>query len=492
MNKKNIMPIAVLTLICVIVAALLGVVNLFTSPIIDEMEAQKIYDSLREVLDGTFEPVSSLPENAPKSVNAMYKVTDGGVLKGHVVTLTVKGYAGDISVTVGVDTEGNVTKAVVTKESESHGKPGMKDYPKNFEGVASDKVADVELFTGATVSSTAIKGAVIDAVNAVMGGTVSVPDNDGDQSAGATPETLPKTDEEIIALAKALVSGSEGFEDVTPSYNKPETLKRLYRETSGKGYVAYVVTAGQYVPVANEGLIHMNMDGDIENINHLTWIVGHSVSAEGFADKFVGKDNWSVEGVELVSEATVTAGDFRAAVSDAVEVVTKLIDRTEKKILELADRIVPNSKGFVELEIPADAPETLKKLYKETSGKGYVAYIVTPGEYVAVATEGMVYFDTLGTIKDVDLLIWTVGHGVEPGDFAEGFVGKTEKTIGDVELVTSATYTSRDFKNAIIDAFPYIPKDFPIARVLGIVILSLAAVSAAAMIIIYKKRRALK
>lgn len=492
MNKNNIMPVAVLTVICVIVAALLGAVNMFTSPVIDKMEEQKVYDSLREVLDGTFEPVDTLPANAPKSVNAMYKVTDGGELKGHVVTLTVKGYAGDISLTVGVDAEGNVTKAVVTSESESHGKAGMKDYPNNFEGVSADKVADVELFTGATVSSTAIKGAVIDAVNAVTGGTISSPDKGGDESVGTTPETLPKTDDEIISLAKALVSGSVGFENVTPSYNRPETLKRLYKETSGKGYVAYVVTAGQYVPVANEGLVHLNMDGDIENINHLTWIVGHGVSAEGFADKFVGKDNWSVDGVELISGATVTAGDFRSAVSDAVEVVTKLIDRTEKKILELADELVPNSKGFKELEIPSAAPETLKKLYKETSGKGYVAYIVTPGEYVAVATEGLVYFDTLGTIKDVDLLIWTVGHGVEPGDFAEGFVGKTEETVKDVELVTSATYTSADFKNAIIDAFPYIPKDFPIARVLGVVILCSAVALSAVMIIIYKKRRALK
>lgn len=492
MNKKNIMPVAVLTVICVIVAALLGVVNMFTSPIIQKMEEQKVYDSLREVLDGNFEPVEALPESAPDTVTAMYKVTEGSVLKGHVVTLVVKGYAGDISVTVGVDTEGNVTKAVVTNESESHGKAGMKNYTENFDGVPADKVASVELFSGATVSSTAIKGAVIDAVNAVTGGSVSAPDNDGDESAGATPETLPRPDDEIVALAKALVPGALGFENVTPSYNKPETLKRLYRETGGKGYVAYVVTAGQYVPVANEGLVHINMDGDIENINHLTWIVGHGVSAEGFADKFVGKDNWSVDGVELISGATVTAGDFRSAVSDAVEVVTKLIDRTEKKILELVDEIVPNSKGFEALDIPSGAPETLKRLYKETSGKGYVAYIVTPGEYVAVATEGLVYFDTLGKIKDVNLLIWTVGHGVEPGDFAEGFVGKTEETVKDVELVTSATYTSADFKNAVIGAFPYVPKDFPIARVVGIIILVAAAVFAAAMVVIYKKRRTLK
>ena len=52
MTKKNIMPIVVLTAICVVVAALLGVVNMLTAPIIAEAESQKVYDSFRNVLDG--------------------------------------------------------------------------------------------------------------------------------------------------------------------------------------------------------------------------------------------------------------------------------------------------------------------------------------------------------------------------------------------------------------------------------------------------------
>lgn len=490
MTKKNIMPVVILTAICVVVALILGAVNLFTSPIIKQMEEQKVYDSLREVLDGEFKPIDPLPETAPETVTAMYEVTDGGALKGHVVTLVVKGYAGDISLTVGVDTDNRITKAVVTNESESHGKAGMKEYPNSFDGVHASELSDVDTFTGATISSTAIKGAVIDAVNAVTGGSISVPEEDGDESVGAVPEVLPRTDAELTELAKALVPEAKSFEDVTPS-NAPETLKRLYK-ADDKGYVAYILTRGWGNSVANEGLVHINLDGEVEAINHLTWNVRHEVTADGYADKFVGKDNWSVDGVDLITGATGTSGDFRSAVSDAVYTVTKIIPRTDKKLLELVDKTVPMSSNFELVELPDDAPKTLRRLYKETLGRGYVAYIVTTGWGGSIATEALVYFDTEGTIRNVNLLIWNVGHGVEAGNFPDGFVGKNVDTVEDVELVTSATGTSSDLKNAIVEAFPYIPTHFPIARLIGIVILASAIAAAVTLIIIKKKRRAVK
>ena len=490
MTKKNIMPVAVLTAICIIVAALLGGVNYFTAPEIQKNEEQKIYDSMREVLDGKFKPVESLPENTAKSVTGMYEVTDeSGALKGHVVTVTVKGYKSDISVTVGVDKDGKVTKAMVTSQQESHGKAGMATYTDRFSGMGGSEVADAELFSGATVTSTAIKSAVIDAVNAATGGNIV--------SNGGTPTDttieMPRDELEVLELATALVPGAVGFENVTPEpQNCPEYLLRLYRETSGKGYVAYVVTPGEYVPVANEGLVHINMDGDIENINHLTWIVGHGVSAEGFADKFVGKDNWHIDDVDLISGATVTAGDFRTAVYNAVTEVTEMIQRTDKKLLELVDEIVPVSSDFELLTLPEDAPSTLKRVYKETKGRGYVAFVRTEGWGGAVGTEALVYFDTLGTIKNVKLLVWNVGHGVSGDDFAKSFIGTNKDTVSEVELISGATGTSEAFKNSVVSAFPYIPTHFPTARVIGISVLALCAAAAVCLVILYRRRRTVK
>ena len=173
-KKENIMPVAVLCAICLVVAALMGAVNLVTAPIIKKAEEQKVYDSLRVVLDGEFEEVA-LPEGAPATAKGLYKVTDGGELKGHVVTVVAKGYAGEIAITVGVDAEGKITKAVVTKQSETHGKSGMSAYPDNFAGKGADDIDEVETFTGATISSTAIKKAITDALNTALGNANAEP-----------------------------------------------------------------------------------------------------------------------------------------------------------------------------------------------------------------------------------------------------------------------------------------------------------------------------
>ncbi len=490
MTKKNVLPVVVPTAICLVVAVLLGVVNMLTAPVIDEMEQQKVYDSLRVVLDGTFEQ-AQIPEGASETVKAVYKVTDGDTLKGHVVTLVTKGYAGDISITVGVDAEGKVTKAVITNQSESHGKSGMNTYTDRFEGLNAQAAASQDTFTGATVSSTAIRGAIVDAVNAVTGGSVVAPDApEGEEK----PEIQsPRSDDEILELASALVADDAGFTDVTATlWGNPENLLRLYKENGDKGYVAYVVVPGDYVAVATEAVVHINMDGDIENINLLTWTVGHGVGEGNFAEGFLGADVWHIDDVPLVSGATGTSSDFRSAVAEIIRMVTDLLPRSEKKLLELADELVANSVGFEAMTLPADAPSTLRALYEEQGDKGYVAYIVTAGDYVEVATEALVHIDRWGKIQGVKLLTWTVGHGVEPGDFAERFVGKTEKDVNEVELVTSATYTSSDLRTAIGGIFPYIPDNFPTPMVTGIVIFVLAIAAFVCFTVISRKRRAIK
>ena len=101
-TKANVMPVAVLAAICLVIAGLLAVINGFTAPVIAEREEQKVYDSLREVLDGNFEP-AELPEGTDSSVTAIYNVTKDGSPVGKVVTVSAKGYASTILLTVGVE-----------------------------------------------------------------------------------------------------------------------------------------------------------------------------------------------------------------------------------------------------------------------------------------------------------------------------------------------------------------------------------------------------
>ena len=448
MTKKNIMPAVVLTAICIVVAALLGVVNMFTAPVIEAAEEQRKFDSYRVVLDGTFEEIDK-PANAPSTVTGLLKVTEeGGALKGHVVTLVTKGYAGDISITVGVDAEGKVTKAVITNQSETHGKAGMATYTDKFAGVNAETVADVETFSGATISSTAIKNAIVDAVNTVTGNVSEEPDE----------ENLPSTDEEIKTLA-AEMAGKELTLEELPLMDAPATLKRAY-SAGDDGYFAYIVVPGAYVPVATEAIVHLNTDGEIVKVNLLQWVVGHDVGAGNFADGFVGADRDTIDDVELVTGATGTSSDFRNAVSEAVKYFvdnykpTESLPTTDDEIKSIAAEMAGKALTLEELSL-AHAPETLKRVYS-AGADGYFLYIVVPGAYVPVATEAVVYLDTDFKIVKANLLQWVVGHGVGAGNFADGFVGTDKNTVGDVDLVTNATGTSSDFRTALEAALIFV------------------------------------
>lgn len=298
-KKENVMPVAILAAICLVVALLMGIVNKFTAPVIEQAELQAVQDSLAEVMPGGEFEKADIPDIAPSTVSGVYNDKISG---GKVVTLVTMGYGGEIAITLGVDSEGKVTKAVVTKESETHGQSGMKTYTDNFAGLDAAEVSEVETFSQATISSTAIKNAIYDAMIALG-------------YAAEKKEALPKTDSEILSLAEALAG--KALNAVELSEDAPDTLKRLYK--AGDVYVAYVVVPGEWVTVATEGMVAFDASGKILSVELYQWVVGHdTVYTQDFLDGFVGKDKDTVGDVELVTGATGTSGDFRNAVGEAI------------------------------------------------------------------------------------------------------------------------------------------------------------------------------
>ncbi len=443
MTKKNIMPVAVLTLICVIVAALLAVVNYFTAPTIEENEEQKKYDSLREVLDGTFEP-TELPEGAAESVNAIYKVKDkSGKLIGHVATVTVKGYKSDISVTVGVDTDGKVTKAVVTNEAESHGKGGMATYTDRFAGKDATEVAEAELFSGATVSSTAIRGAVLDAVNTVLGN--STPEE---------PEAqLPKTDEEILALALELNSK---FTDLTllEAEGVSEFVKRIYK--SADGYFAYIVTNTEWNPLETELAVAFDGTGKVIATKLLAWNLSptyehNDIKGDSFVAGLAGKDQTSLENVELITHVTETSGRVREAVLSVSKLFS--LPTSEAEIAEIAGELL-NKDVTLENITPDAITDMVKRLYLASDGS-YVAYIITYTEWNKHEAELVVTLNENGKVTGTKLLAWNLSPTYEHNDikgdtFVESLVGKDDTTLPSVELITHVTETSGRFRDTVL------------------------------------------
>ena len=474
MTKKNLMPVIVLTAICIAVAALLGAINLLTEQRIADNEAQKVYDSFRVVLDGTFETLD-VPEGAPKSVKSIYKVTDGTELKGHVLTLVTKGYAGDIAITVGVDKDGKVTKAVVTSEAESHGKAGMKNYTDRFAGVGADEVESVETFTGATASSTAIKGAIVDAVNFMAGGFE------------AEAEKLPRTDEEIIALGKELIGSEVELTDVTPE--DTTDVKRMYKASGNNGYIAYVLVISQYGTTETETLIHISNTGKIVSVNKLVWktsdaMYGYVPPTDGvvnaFYDRLPGTTSDTADGVELVTNATSTSTKLMTGIKEALAIADSLIKKDmptpEEQVISLGKELIGTD---VELaEVTPEGLDFVKKIYKAGAGKGYIAYaVVISANYGTVETETLIHISSTGKIEGVKKMVWKTSdaiYGYVPptedvvNAFYASLAGNGSATIGDVDLVTNATNTSTNLMNAIKEALTatdaLIAKDLPTAE----------------------------
>ena len=533
-KKQNILPVVVLLAICVVVAGILGAVNLLTAERIEENENAKIYASLTEVMDGYITPVKNLPEGTPKSVTAMYDVKeekDSDELLGKIVTVSVKGYAGNILMTVGVYEDGTVSKVVITSQSESHGKAGMATYTDKFTGVTgTEEVEAVEHFAGATISSTAIRGGVADAVDAAMGTAEAEPE-----------EVLPKTDEEILDLAGKLVGDGVTFENVTPE--ESNYTKRIYKASGGRGYVAYIVVMSRYGTPETETLVHFTNKGVISGIEKLTWSpspanpdYGYYPPSEDVVDayytKYVGKTAEQIysgfireEGedkeIEHASGATSTSIGLATSVVEAGVFVEELIrndmPRDEEEVIAMIGELVGNVS--IENVTPDDAYYA-RRIYKLGDNKGFVAYLVVISRYGTPETETLVHFDNSGRIAAIKKIVWSPSpanpeYGYYPPSeevvdaFYAKFIGQTiqnfeEKFIesdsedAEIEHAAGATSTSMALSMSVLEALEFIdgmivPDLDNTPRIVGIAVIC-AAFASVAGIITYKfiKRRRAK
>ena len=238
-----------------------------------------------------------------------------------------------------------------------------------------------------------------------------------------------------------------------------------------------------------------------ESIKKITWAVSDAVPEWGynppseeklgeFYSGLVGKNSSTIDDVDLKTGATNTTTTLVTTIKEALGAVSALIiDSGEQAAIlnQKMESLVPAAEGFEKIELSADAPATVKALYKVVGFDGHVAHIITSTQYVAVETEALVYVAN-GKVKNIELITWTVGHGVGPGDFAKTLVGKNAGKLADVELVTEATGTSMHLRDAVIDAISVAPVDKTPA-VVGIAVFALVIIGLAACIIVPKTMR---
>ncbi len=308
-----------------------------------------------------------------------------------------------------------------------------------------------------------------------------------------------------------VLPNSTVFEELdTSKYDLPKTLKSAYRESADLGYVLIMATSTEYSAEDMTVSVGIYPDGKVAGVSLTNYKESKDFGKITYPQKFIGTTADTYGSVDVTAGVTISSNAFKSLIGDAITAATEIeknkatvnfhdtvsnvsfkntssLPRSDAELYLLINKLV-DGRSFSQTEISEDAPDFLKRLYK-VSKREYVAYIVVSGEYVPVATEGLVYIGESGKIKKLNLLSWVVGHGVGYGDFPEKFIGKDRKTVHGVELVSKATYTSGDFRSAVGDTFNYIPSPFPLWRIIGIISILVSVLSFIIFMIISKKRR---
>lgn len=235
-----------LLLITAIVAALLGGVNMVTSPIIAENTEAAFNENMKELLpeadkfekDGT-----KLPEpESGVTVDGIYAgMLDDGTVVGYVASAVCgEGYGGDIVVMVGIDSDCKATKAKVTEMSETPGlgAKSQSEWIDQYSGLGQDIQVDkngsaasaeykVEAISGATITSKAVTKAInasLDAARVVIDDNMPPAEeveNNEILDENQNEEGQPSAEPELIdSETEANQEDSENTEEVTADNNE--------------------------------------------------------------------------------------------------------------------------------------------------------------------------------------------------------------------------------------------------------------------------------
>lgn len=187
MDPKYLIKLTVtLFLTCVVVAGMLGAVNMVTKDKIEAINLEKTQTAMKAVVadpdNSTFSDALALSDDMTAAALAgggtlteAYEVLVGGAPAGHALKIVASGSQGSIEMMVGLDAEGAVTGVSVVKHAETAGigtkvvdnEPNNKGVPvlDQFVGKSAADAplnvgSNVDAITGATVSTKGITAGV--------------------------------------------------------------------------------------------------------------------------------------------------------------------------------------------------------------------------------------------------------------------------------------------------------------------------------------------
>ena len=161
----------ILFAITLITALLLGVVNLFTAPVIEKNSADNLKLATEVVVDGEIDnsPATNYPVEGKSTVQSITSYINSEDRIVYAVKVVPAGYGGDIEMMIGFNNRGMVTGIEIINMSETPGLGAVakdnEQWLSQFMGKGQD---ELDAITGATITSKAIQQGVNDARAQVM------------------------------------------------------------------------------------------------------------------------------------------------------------------------------------------------------------------------------------------------------------------------------------------------------------------------------------
>ncbi len=392
--KKSLKDVVVLFAICAVFGAVLAGVNSITAPIIADQLAGAANEAYEAVMPGAtgFEDIDLSAYTLPATVVEAKKEKNG---MGYAIKLETKGYGPGMVLIVGVSSDGTVLGATCVTSSETNG--DEKTYGGNFTGKDLAGVQSVDTISGSTMTTEAYRAAVVDAINAATifgGGSADL-----------------RTEAEILSDNLNAALGTKGAEFTKEFLSEIVSAEKIYKESSGAGYVALI--DGKYVGVANGAVVNI-VDAETYEITE-------------------GNDelkNSAVADVALISATVLENIDLTAYTGIHSRIVSIQKTDTGNYIVRV------EGEGF------------------DISGDNH--YVMS-GKEVPIIID--VCFGVDGKIIDAQTVSHkeTVGYGdlkLEDGKYNSEFIGKDEAGANNVnDIKTGATFTTKGYKQAILRAF---------------------------------------
>lgn len=126
-----------------------------------------------------------------------------------------------------------------------------------------------------------------------------------------------------------------------------------------------------------------------------------------------------------------------------------------EKVQKSLSTVLPDSSQFCEVELPENAPASVKAAYKAADGS-YAVVLATKSAYSSGDMGITVGFSPEGEIKGITLTSYQESKDFGKDTYPQNYVGRNGADYEKVDSFAGVTYSSKALKAAIGDAFDLI------------------------------------